>query len=145
MIQRIQSIFLLLSSGSLFGLFGLPFATSSVIIPHIFSDLVYDIYDSPLLIGLCIAGGLLSFVAIFLYNNRGLQLKLANVSTVVSILLPLLAILLIYNERTATTQFDKIQDGFGIYLPVLALISSILAARFIKKDENTVRSMDRLR
>lgn len=145
MIQRLQSIFLLLCSGAFFGLFGVPFASSSVSIPNLLNDMTYNIQDSPILIGLAILGGIISLVAIFLYNNRLLQMRLSYVTTVVSILLPLVAILLIYNEGTITTQADKIADGFGIYLPIVALIFSILAARFIKKDEETVRSMDRLR
>jgi formate hydrogenlyase subunit 3/multisubunit Na+/H+ antiporter MnhD subunit len=113
--------------------------------PVLFSDMVYNIQDSPILLTLCILGGLISLGAIFLYNNRGLQLKLSYVSTVLSILLPLVAVLLVYNEGTTSTQVDKINDGIGIYLPIAGLIFSLLAARYIRKDENIVRSMDRLR
>jgi hypothetical protein len=145
MIQRIQSIFLLLSGISFFSLFGVPFATSSIAIPNIFNDLVYNIQDSPILLVLCILGGLISIGAIFLFNNRVLQLKLSYLTTVLAILLPLVAMLLVYNEGTFTSSADKISDSFGIYLPILSIVFSILAARFIGKDENTVRGMDRLR
>ena len=145
MLQRIQSIFLLVCGGSFFGLFGLPFASSSVAIPNLLSDMTYNIQDSPLLIGLSVLGGLVSIIAIFLFNNRVLQMRLSYVVTVVSILLPLLAMLLIYNEGTITNQANQINDEIGIYLPLIGLIFSILAARYIKKDEDTVRSMDRLR
>lgn len=145
MIQRIQSILLLVSSISFFGLFLLPFATSSVAIPQFFNDLVYNVMDHAVLMVLTIVGGLVSLVTIFLFNNRPLQLKLSYLTTVIAILLPLLVILLIYNEGTFTTQADKIEDRFGIYLPIIAIICSIVAAKNIKKDENTVRDMDRLR
>jgi hypothetical protein len=145
MIQRIQSIFLLLTSISFFCLFLVPFATSTVAIPQFFNDLVYNVSDHPILIGLTVIGGLISLAAIFLFNNRVLQLKMSYVTTVVGILLPLLVILLVYNEGTFTTQADKIEDKMGIYLPIFSIIFSILAARNIKKDENTVRDMDRLR
>lgn len=145
MIQRIQSIFLLLSGIAFFSLFMVPFATSDVVIPQLFNDLVYNIQDSPILLGLCILGGLISIVAIFLYNNRPLQLKMTYVATVFSILLPLVVILLIYNEGTSGANADKIDDELGIYLPFVSLVFCILAARYIGKDENTVRSMDRLR
>jgi hypothetical protein len=36
-------------------------------------------------------------------------------------------------------------DGLGLYTPIVGLVLSLLAARFIKKDENLVKSMDRLR
>ncbi|MFZ1526878.1 MAG: DUF4293 domain-containing protein, partial [Saprospiraceae bacterium] len=105
----------------------------------------YNIQDSPLLIGLSVLGCLVSIIAIFLFNNRVLQMRLSYVVTVVSILLPLLAMLLIYNEGTITNKANQINDEIGIYLPLIGLIFSILAARYIKKDEDTVRSMDRLR
>lgn len=145
MIQRIQSVFLLLCSASFFGLFGVPFATSSVSLPELFSDMVYDVSDNIILLILCILGGIISLGAIFLYNNRGLQLKMSYVATMLSILLPLTAFLLVYNEGTGSANADKIDDAPGLYLPLLGLVFSVLAARFIQKDENTVKSMDRLR
>ena len=145
MIQRLQSIFLLLSGTSFFSLFAVPFADSTVAIPHLFDDKVYNIQDSPILLVLSILGGLISIGAIFLYNNRPLQIKMSYFTTIIAILLPLVAILLVYNEGTATEKANEIHDDFGIYLPIISLIFSILATRFITKDENTVRSMDRLR
>jgi Domain of unknown function (DUF4293) len=145
MIQRIQSIFLFLSSLSFFGLFKAPFATSSEAIPNLLSDMIYNIQDNPILLGLTILGGIVGLGAIFLYNNRSLQLKITNLSIIVSILLPLVAFLLVYNERTATDKANLIDDGIGLYLPFVSLILSVLAARYIKKDEAIVQSMDRLR
>jgi len=145
MIQRIQSIFLLLSGVSFYSLFGVPFATSSIAIPDLLSDMVYNVQDSPILMVLAGLGGLICMGAIFLYNNRPLQIKMSYLGIVFSILLAVVAFLLIYNEQTFTTQSDKIEDSFGLYLPFISLILSGLAARFIGKDENTVRSMDRLR
>lgn len=145
MIQRIQTVFLLLSSVGFFGLFAVPFATSSIAVPQLFNDMVYNIHDSLILLLLCVFGGLASLGAVFLYQNRELQLKLTYVVTVFAILLPLLAMLLVFNEGTASNQMASIDDKAGIYLPVLSIICSILAARGIRKDENTVKSMDRLR
>jgi len=145
MIQRIQSIFLLLSGVSFFSLFGVPFATSSIAIPDLLSDMVYNVQDSAILMVLAGLGGLICMGAIFLYNNRPLQIKMSYLGIVFSILLAVVALLLITNDQTVTTQSDKIDDSFGLYLPFICLILSGLAARFIGKDENTVRSMDRLR
>lgn len=145
MIQRIQSIFLLLSSISFFSLFGLPFAQSTKSIPHIFADLIYNVYDSPILIALVAIGGLVSIGAIFLYNNRPVQIKLSYLTMVVSILLMVVAVLLVFNERTSGAGAETISESAGVAMPVISLIMSILAARNIKKDENTVQSMDRLR
>jgi Domain of unknown function (DUF4293) len=145
MIQRLQSIFLLLSGISFFSLFKAPFAMSTVPIPNLLSDLLYNIQDSPILLVLTVLGGVASVAAIFLYNNRPVQIKLTYLTTICSILLPLVAFLLIYNERTLTEKSNLIEDQIGIYLPIVSLIFSVLATKYINKDENTVRSMDRLR
>ena len=145
MIQRIQTIFLLLSGLGFLSLFKVPFAISDQPIPVLLGDQIYNIQDSPILMGLAILGGIISVGAVFLFNNRSLQLKLSYVAIVISILLPLVAFLLIYNERTLNISGTAIHDQFGLYIPFICLVLSILAARFIKKDENTVRSMDRLR
>ncbi|HRO08880.1 MAG TPA: DUF4293 domain-containing protein [Saprospiraceae bacterium] len=145
MIQRIQSVFLLLAGSAFFSLFALPFATSRVPIPHIFDDLVYNIMDNPLLLILTILGGSISIVAIFLYNNRSVQAKLSNIVIVLSILLVILAFLLVYNEGTTAKGAETITESAGIGMPFLSLICSALASRFIRKDDNTVKSMDRLR
>ncbi len=145
MIQRAQSLHLL-GAAICFGLlFKVPFATSDVAIPHIFEDQIYHIDDHILLLILTIMGIALSFGAIFLYQNRPLQLTLTKVNVVVSILLPLLAILLVLNEGTYTSDSGQINDSWGIFLPVLSLVLSMLAIRNINKDEKLVRSMDRLR
>lgn len=144
MIQRIQSLFLLLSSGAFWTEFALPFATTDVASPGVLSDMVYNIHDSPILLGLTIIGGLVTLGAIFLYNNRSLQKRLSYLGVVVAILLPLVAFLLIYNERTGEA-LGSVNDGLGIYPPILALIFAVLAGRAIGKDDKLVKSMDRLR
>jgi Na+-translocating ferredoxin:NAD+ oxidoreductase RnfA subunit len=145
MIQRIQSIFLLLSGLSFLALFKVPFAMSTEPIPNLLSDLFYNVQDSPILMALAGVGGLVTIGAIFLYNNRGLQLKMTNLSIIASILLVVVAVLLMYNERTLTTKASLIEDQLGIYLPIISLALSIFAGRYIRKDENIVQSMDRLR
>lgn len=144
MIQRIQSIFLLLASGAFWSEFALPFATSEVESPGVLSDSVYNIHDSPVLLALTVIGGIVTFGAIFLYNNRGLQKRLSYLGVVMAILLPLVAFLLIYNERTGEA-LGAINDGLGIYSPIVALIFALLAGRAIGKDDKLVKSMDRLR
>lgn len=144
MIQRIQSLFLLLASGAFWTEFALPFATSDAASPGVLSDMVYNIHDSPVLLALTVIGGLATLGAIFLFNNRPLQKRLSYLGVVMAILLPLVAFLLIYNERTGDA-LGAINDGLGIYPPILALIFAILAGRAIGKDDKLVKSMDRLR
>ncbi|MCZ2339994.1 MAG: DUF4293 domain-containing protein, partial [Chitinophagales bacterium] len=135
----------LLSGIALFSLFGLPFATSTVAIPDLFSDLVYNIQDSPILMILTVLGGVLSLISIFLFKNRGLQARMSYMVSVFSILLLLTSFLLVFNECTTDAGAESISESIGIAMPVLSLIFSLFAAKFINKDEATVSSMNRLR
>jgi hypothetical protein len=145
MIQRIQSLFYLLAGFSFAGLFKFPFATSAISIPQYLADQVYNVLDHAVLIGLTGIGIIVSLAAIFLFKNRALQLRMGLLAIVISILIPVVAFLLIYTEKTASTDTAQIDDGMGLYLPVLALIFAIVANRFVKKDDKLVKSMDRLR
>ncbi len=145
MIQRIQSLFLFLASGGFFGEFITNFATSSNPISSLMADNVYDVKDSPILMALAILGGLLALGAIFLYNNRSVQQKLATLILILAILVPAVAFFLLYNDTNANIPTATIQNGLGTFLPIVSIIGSALAMRFIKKDDKLVRSMDRLR
>jgi len=144
MIQRIQSVFLFISALFFGSEFALPFATSNVSLTSFLSDLIYNIYDSPILMGITVAGIIVCLIAIFLYKNRGLQSKLSYVSILLSIALPLTAFLLLKNQEMPNITYE-ISEGLGLFMPVGSLIFSSLAARFIKKDDKLVKSMDRLR
>lgn len=92
---------------------------------------------------LCFAVPVLSFAIIFMYKSRKNQLRLTG-------LLILLIILLI--AATAFFAYSVIQSRdaelvswYKLILPLLMLAASFLAFRGIRKDENLVRSYDRLR
>ncbi|MFT6333650.1 MAG: hypothetical protein ACI86M_001725 [Saprospiraceae bacterium] len=145
MIQRVQSIFLLLASITFFLQFVFNFATSDKSSPGFLEDKIYNILDNPVLLGLTILGGAVALISIFLFRNRPLQLRLSYLVIVLSILLPLVAMLLIFNEPTGLSKGVEINEGLAIYLPIIGLVTTILATRFINKDNKLVKSMDRLR
>lgn len=145
MIQRIQSLFLFLASGCFFGLFGLPFASSDEVTKPFFEDLIYNVLDHPALLGITIAGGSIALINIFLFKNRGLQMRLSILVIICSILLALFATYLVYQDASLMSPGADLEDGFGVYLPPAALIFGILSYIFVKKDEKLVKSMDRLR
>jgi len=64
---------------------------------------------------------------------------------ILAILLPAVAALLILTDGTATAQGENISEQAGIFMPIVAIITTIFANKYVKKDENTVRDMDRLR
>lgn len=145
MLQRIQTIFLFLAAASFFALFYLPFAKSDVAAGTLLSDNLYSVEDHILLGGLCILGGILSLVAIFLYKNRPLQMRIGYFIIVSAILIVVSAIMLFMNEANTIDGSVNISEGVGIGMPIVTIILVALANRFIKKDQNIVKSMDRLR
>lgn len=145
MIQRIQTIFLFLAALAFAALFQFPFAISDVANSGFLADKDFDIYDNEVLMILAGLGGLIAFVAIFLFKNRPLQIRLSYLVIILGVLLLVVASVLFYNEATVVFEKSQINDSLGLYMPVLGLIFGFLAARFIGKDEKIVRSADRLR
>jgi len=146
MIQRIQTIFLLLAAGALGSLFALPFATTpEVEAEGIFTDSVFDLYDNNgllLLVGLGILSALLSLIS---FKNRIRQVRLGYFGMVVSMLIPIVAFLYFTSQINKMDELQHTADALGIIAPFVALILFLAANHYIKKDEKLVRSMDRLR
>ena len=133
MIQRIQSIWLLLASAAAFSVLRLPFYYT----PTPFSLEINGSAQYSTLISLAFSA-CLSFITIFLYGNRLLQLKVV----IVNFLLSALIGFFIYKVVVAN-------PGGGFTLPSIALfllpVLQILAMVKIYKDERLVKSADRLR
>ena len=111
-----------------------------------FADGKYSVEDNGVLMGITAIGALLAVIAIFLYRNRPVQLRMTYLSTVCSILIPVVAILIYLNDtKNSAVPADTIDDQIGAYLPLLGIVFGILAARYIRKDDKLVKSMDRLR
>ena len=136
MIQRLQSIFLLISSGFFGSHFFTSFASTNQSAKGLFSDFIYNIFDHTILIGLVSIGALISLLAIFLYNNRNLQLKLTYISITIAILIPLIAVLAFYNEMDSLKEIT-VSYNVGLYTPIGSIIFGILAGRYIKKIKNS--------
>ena len=145
MIQRIQSILLLLTAAVFGFLFKVPFAISSEPSVQFLSDGVFDITDHPALIALTVIGGLLALITIFLFRKRQLQLRLGYIIIVMAILLPVIAFLLFTNASASADNSVEVHDQIGMFLPLAAIFFTGLANYFIKKDDKLVKSMDRLR
>lgn len=86
-----------------------------------------------------------AFYEIFRYNNRLTQLKLGFFN--VLLMMVVLGSMVYYVFQGEELSANATQGDFevGIYLPGLALILNLLANRFIRRDEQLVRSVDRLR
>ena len=133
MIQRIQSIWLLLASAAAFSVLRFPFYYT----PTPFALEINGSGQYSTLISLAFSA-CLSFITIFLYGNRMLQLKVVLVNFLLSILIGYF----IYTIVIAN-------PGGGFTLTSLALfiipVFQILAMIKIYQDEKLVKSTDRLR
>jgi LPXTG-motif cell wall-anchored protein len=143
MIQRIQSIFLLLGSGACFSLFGLPVADTETVQPEsaLFADQKFTLLDNPILMILIGLAGLLLLGGIFLYKNRKLQSTLSKLS----IAMITGGIGLGFYLLSTDTAQEVATFASGTVFPVIAIVLAYLANFYINKDEKLVRSADRLR
>lgn len=147
MIQRIQSIFLLLASACSFALFAVPFASvkETVAGSALFSnDTVYNLNDNIALLAMYAIAGVLALVAIFLFKNRSQQKVVARVAAIFNIIGIVLAIVFFMQDSVMSSAVTP-EDGLGLYTPIVGLVLIFLAIRAIGKDDKLVRSMDRLR
>jgi len=90
-------------------------------------------------------GVIISLVEMFAYKHRLTQIKLGALNAL--ILAGSLVAALWFTNQAIQNWGNEIngQHGIGVFFPVAALISNMLANRFIRKDEKLVRSMDRIR
>jgi cytochrome c biogenesis factor len=135
MIQRQQSLWLLLSTISAFFSFRLPFYTGQL------KDGKYDELDAGSNFFLVVLTGItliLSLIIIFLYKDRKLQLRLTIGGAVLAVL-----ILIIY--FTSLRNYEKGSIAFSCLFVFAMVAGYIMAARGIWKDEKLVKSLDKLR
>jgi hypothetical protein len=149
MIQRIQSLYLLLASGAFGSLFALPFLTTTTTdaaatVPQL-ADGQLNLFDNIGLLGLTALGIALALATIFMYKDRATQGKLAMMGVLVAVFLLALAGISTQGVNSAVPTEGHVQFGLGWAAPVIGMVLSWLASNAIKKDEKLVRSMDRLR
>lgn len=90
--------------------------------------------------------GLMAIIIIFFHKNRVLQLQILRFGIMLSIV-NIILIFFFYIpaiERLTSAEADYTSD-LGIYFPLICLVFLYLANRYIRKDEKTIRSADRLR
>lgn len=148
MIQRKQTLFLLVVALIAIILFFLPFqelntpagAWAICLMPGCSSGkITSNIYFPMILNGLVMV---LSVATIFLYKNRVLQFKVSNILVLFNVMILGLFFLL---DFTIIEQGSAITYKIGAFLPLISIIFGYLAAHFIKKDEQLVRNADRIR
>ncbi len=142
MIQRIQSIYLAIVF------------TLSAILPLVFklwddsNKEVYalELFSDPSIIAKLVPvffliSALLAMFSIFKYKKRQLQFVLGRVIILINLFLLGILIYLSLNIPGEASS----EKGIGMFIPIVAILFAVLANKAIKKDEDLVKSVDRLR
>ncbi len=137
MIQRIQTVWLLLAGFAAMATLKLPSYANAEQLNLQYAELNGLNAGLPVLI-VTITVGVLAFITIGLYKNRTTQLRLC----VAGILLEALLIFLYYRQ---TTVFATGTPAVYSILHMCIVLFFVLAARGINKDEKLIKDSDRLR
>ncbi len=159
MIQRIQTVYLFLSSVALFLLFVFPIVTifengsaKKIAVTGISQSVSNGSYESftnvmpPQFIFLTIATvilGLIPLVIISLFRNRKKQLLFIYLDILMVIGFSFWLSHTVKNTTTAAIQFSDY--GIGAGLSSVAILFLVLAGKGVQRDEKLIKSADRLR
>ncbi|MGN6395315.1 MAG: DUF4293 domain-containing protein [Mucilaginibacter sp.] len=155
MLQRVQSIYLLLASLAIFALFLFPLVHNfyadgkplTLMVTGVYQDVNGQPVHTQFFMGITIATaiiGIIPLIIIFLYKNRKQQIALCY---------SMLLVIVGYSfwlSRAAkavmgNVQIDTHNWGIGLFLSSIAMLLVLLAIRGIKADEKLIKSADRLR
>ncbi|MGI9549776.1 MAG: DUF4293 domain-containing protein [Aurantibacter sp.] len=136
MIQRIQTVYLIFVA--LFGAV-LPFWL------NLWSDIEgNEIFaKNEVLISVAFyATATLAIIAIILFRNRKNQFVLNRLNMILNLFL---LGFFVYRSLNLSGESNISEKGIGMLIPVISIVFLVLANRAIKKDEDLVKSVDRLR
>jgi amino acid transporter len=144
MIQRIQSIYLLVATFLAGGLvwfvdFWKDSQNNSFSLLQALNSSNIVLLIIPLLF---FASSLITLIAIFQFKNRNLQLLLGRISILINFIL--LGVFVYFSQNLSGETIVS-EKGIGLLLPILLIVLVVLANRAIKRDEELVKSVDRLR
>lgn len=151
MIQRIQSLYLLVVAALLITTLCLPlgqFIAADGITAHMFKPLGVTLASGEFqstwgLFGILLVSAIISLSTIFLYRNRMLQVRMTIFSTIM--LVGFYIAFLVFMFVLKSDLQASFQLGWALCLPLVSIILNYLAFRAIYADEVLVRAADRLR
>ena len=157
MIQRIQSIWLLLTAVVILGLFLFPYLNyidlvglgKQLYVTGSYTAVNNEVVKQESYLLQTVATVLLGFVplfTIFQYKNRKLQLKLIFIEIILICLFAVWLFMSASNTLSLISQsFGAANIGVGFFLLPVAIIFLSMAIGGIRKDEKLIKSADRLR
>lgn len=153
MFQRIQTLYMFLVLIACVALFFLPIARYyseeiycqlSVLSISIISVTPLDIKFNTLPLIILVSGiAVLTIITLALYKKRPQQLKIGKIILMLIILL----VVLLFFYADGISKVTKITSSYklGVGIPLVMLVLQFLANRSIRKDEELVKSADRIR
>ena len=136
MIQRIQTLYLFLAAVISAGL---------IFVFHLWTNneasKVFAL-DENTYLGMFLGSALLSLISIFNFKHRKSQFMLGRLNIILNFIL--LGIF-VYQSLNLSGETNVSEKGIGILLPIFSIVCLVLANKAIKKDEDLVKSVDRLR
>ena len=138
MLQRIQSVWLLLAAGFNAITFRFPFYTGDWIKDNFLAVIDLNAKTTTWFAILTVANAVLAFITIFLYGDRKKQLRLTYLGTFLTAVL-----LTLYFLELKNFVGGSIAIWVIFYFAILACY--IFAAQGILKDQKLIKSLDRLR
>ena len=136
MLQRIQTIYMIISAA----LLGVLYLWFPIIVSEEGTVVVRN--DEPIMLGLIFGSILLVFISIFSYKKRKLQFVINRLNI---ILIFFLLGVFVYRSLTLSGETLVSEKGIGVFLPIISIVFLVMANKAIKKDEDLVKSVDRLR
>ena len=136
MIQRIQSLYLvivILLNGVLS--FYLPLWITS-------DNIEIFAISQPIAISLFLLSVLISIITLFSFKRRKRQFVLGRINIILNFVL---VGVFAYWTLSLPGEMDISEKGIGMLLPIISNVFIALANKAIKKDEDLVKSVDRLR
>lgn len=144
MLQRIQSIYLVLAMlvSAVLPFFLNLWESVDGYIVYAHDLLKYDSFTVSTIPMLFYASGFVSFITIFKYKNRQSQFVLGRINMLINLFI---LGLLVYHLQSLSGEVFTSEKGIGSALPLITIVLLVMANRAIKKDEDLVKSVDRLR
>ncbi len=136
MLQRIQTVYLLLAALCSAGLIFLLPLGSGPEGAAVFAVDILAVFTA------FIASAVLSLVSLCLYRNRKLQFVLGRLNIILNFVL--LGVFVYWSLNVSGERLIS-EKGIGMLIPVISIVFLVLANKAIKRDEDLVKSVDRLR
>ena len=131
MIQRIQSIYLLVAVISMILIsFKVPVYT--------LDERIVMAQDHKEMFILTIVGTIFSLISLFMFKNRKFQMKLIRLTVLIEMIIGVRLFILF-------SKFEVVLNNSFLFLIIFTLIALIMAYKGVKKDDELVRSVDRIR